>query len=150
MAFDPEAPIAALFARLSTLSGLKKKSRRFLHFDDVPQDQQPALIVVGTGGVPDSDAGLPMLGTTSTAMVAFYVREPEDTAAIPESALYDLVKRTRAALTPQNGETQPHPEWGTTLGGLVFSCVVRDYQLHQMAGEKQMAVTLKVEMFSAE
>jgi hypothetical protein len=157
MALDPEAVLAALFTRMSAIAGLTSsslKTRRFVHWDDVPPAQQPALLVWGKGGLGDRQFAAPTVWTLM-AEVVFYVREPNDKSLTVETTLHTLLKQVDAALLRQPGEVLIDEDPGTTLGTnasggpMVWRCFRRDHTLHRMSQE-QAAISMNIEMVAPE
>jgi hypothetical protein len=157
MAIDNEAILAALFARLSTVAILgtaSLKTRRYVHWDDVPAGNQPALLVLDRGGTADRQFATPTQWTL-VAEVIFYLREPNDKTLTVETDMHTALKQVDAALQRQPGEVLIDEDPGTTLGTnaaggpMVFRCFRRTYICHRMSQE-QAAVSMHIEMVAPE
>jgi len=148
--FDPELVHKALFDRLKTVAGLGScRQRRLVDFDQVPADRQPALIVTANGGRQVTESDYPALTWMLEAVVYLYVREPNDKSATAETTIFDLMKKIKAQLLPQVGESQPNTGQGTTLGGLVQSCMITSYVV-DLYGEGQTVTALRIQIETAE
>jgi hypothetical protein len=112
-----EAIYKALFERLSTIPGLNTKSRRLLHWDDVPAANQPALFVVQAGEVATRKKGVPATWTLRVE-VYLYVQAGNDRDATPATVLNDLLDAVEASLVPEPGVG------AQTLGGLCRDCAI--------------------------
>lgn len=140
---------AALFARLKgSITGLKTSTRRYLDFAKLAQTQQPALSVYAFEGRGGRAPPMPTKWKQH-AMIVFYVRIPTDPAATVESALFDLIEQAENALDRQPGETGMGDDYGTTLGGLVWQCLLSDWHFHHEGlGAGQAAASASVEMLA--
>ena len=110
-----EAIYAALFAKLSAISGLKKSSRRLLHWSDVSPADQPALFMARGSEQIQQVTGQPSR-VTLEAKVYVYAHVTDPNAA-PSTAINGLLDQITAAVAPGQG-----PQNKQTLGGLVEHC----------------------------
>lgn len=109
-----EAIYSALFARLSSLPGVKTASRKLKLWNDVPAGEQPAIFQAQKNEIGQARQGLPTLWTLSLD-VYVYVKSPGKT--VPATVLNPLLDAITDALKPDN------PIQNTqTLGGLVAHC----------------------------
>jgi hypothetical protein len=157
MAIDFEAIQAALLTRLSGIAGLTSsslKTRRYVHWDDVPAEHQPALIVLGVSGLADRQFAAPTVWHLRAGAL-FYLRESNDKSLTVETDMYALLKQVDAALQRQPGEILIDEDPGTTLGTnaaggpMVWRCFRRDHTLHRM-NQEQAAVSMFIEMVAPE
>jgi hypothetical protein len=132
---DLDAIQQALSDRLhAKVSGLKFQTRRYLTFDQIPAEKQPAMIVAFEEGNNDRVAGMPSKWPLS-AYVIFYVREPNDKSKTSETTIFDLLKQTDAALARQPTELYGD-DLSTTLGGLVWHCWISRVEVFTGPGEQ--------------
>lgn len=147
-----EAIMQALYDRLRTsVKNLGFTSRAFLSFDDIPQSEQPALLVVEYkgGAIRNANPGLPPVWSQH-AMVILLVRDsaPSRNQTV-ETALHAMIGQVETALARQSNESSSLPDsYGTTLGGVVMRCWVTDYEIHHGAGAGQAAASVTVEMLA--
>lgn len=111
-----ETIFAALFERLSSTPGLVTKSRRLVHWADVPAVQQPALYLAKGAEVISQQTGQPSV-VTMRATVWVYAMEKDPDAA-PSTILNGLLDGIQAAVAPSGDPTKNKQ----TLGGLVHHC----------------------------
>lgn len=157
MTFDWDQIQAALFTQLRTLLGvnIKFSARRYMDFDQIEPENQPAMLVVATKDTEQHTVeGMPARHHLRS-LVVLYVLDPDptDTAATPETTVFALVKRVKDALALQPGES-PSPESlglpTTTLGGLVRYVKSVDTAIHHGAGGGQAAATIVLEMLAVD
>lgn len=115
MAFVRETIYSALWARVSSVSGLKTASRRLKHFADVPKGKQPALFQVEVGEEPLPQRGLPTKWTLK-ADLYLYVHSANDET--PSSTIFNpILDAIVAVLDPPNAVSPVQ-----TLDGNVSRC----------------------------
>jgi hypothetical protein len=139
---------AALLARLVSALGsnIKSSTRYFVNFNEIPPEKQPALAVVCNGAMAHRDAGLPAKWTQQ-ARVVLYARTTNEQTATPETLFFSLIEIVETALQRQPAELgSMTDDFGTTLGGLVWSCHITDLHIHHGLGEGQSAASLTIEM----
>jgi hypothetical protein len=149
MAIPRESIQVALLNRLKAIPGFKTSTRKLKHYDDVPAENQPALIVTASGGMADRASDYPMLTHEIAALVYIYVREPDDDATLAETTIHGFLDKIEDALEPQNGETGSNRGQGTNLGGLVQSCFLKGYSIDVFGGG-QTVTAVRIEMVAAE
>lgn len=104
---------AALFAKLATVPGLVTSSRKLLHWNDVPSEQQPALFQAQKGETHTTRTGTPAKVLLELD-VYVYVRTAGD--ASPSTKLNAVLDGIMSALSPNpiNGRCVldvPGVEW---------------------------------------
>lgn len=105
------APVyAALMAQLATAAGFVTKSAVLRHWNDVAEQECPALFLAMAGETPRyaTPASVWAEAWTLTPKVFVYVRTP---GAVAQTALATALDALRAALLPPQGEARQ------TLGG---------------------------------
>lgn len=112
MAINREPIYAALFSLLGGSAGYVTKSRRLLHWTDVPPEQQPALFLAQRNELAATERGKP---TRWTLNVDVYVYARTDGSNPPGPIINPLLDAIDAALAPNVDGVQ-------TLGGLVHWC----------------------------
>lgn len=131
MGFNREACFVALFDRLSVLEDFKFTSRVFQSWDDTPPPQCPAMFMVKDREreIPAAQ-GMPPL-VTLTARLVLYVRNDEGRLVPPSTQINNLLDAIDGALKrkPEEGPVananflnNPPSTWGTSLGGLCYTC----------------------------
>lgn len=115
MAVDREAIYVALAAKLSAIEGVKKLHRRYLDFEQVPE--QPCILLVGGEQVANAQRGLPTIWTIN-ATVVVYAKASSDPNAPPGSVLNPLLTAIEEALEPLPGME------ANTLGGACVNAVI--------------------------
>lgn len=113
-----EAIYAALFARLSSIAGLKTKSRILKHWNDVPVEQRPALFMSQAGESPQTQTGE---ASRWLLMVDVYVYVQTDGTNPPGSVLNPILDAIEAVfpLHPITGKhtfDAPGVEWARIEG----------------------------------
>jgi hypothetical protein len=131
MPINREACFAALFQRLQAVPGFKFTSRVFQSWDDTMPPQCPAMFMVKDFERTVAAAqGMPPLFVL-TARVVMYARNDEGRLVPPSTQLNDLLDGIDAAIkrTPEEGPVaganflnNPPGTWGTSLGGLCYTC----------------------------
>jgi hypothetical protein len=111
-----ETIYAALFAKVSAISGLVTASRRLRHWSDVKSSEQPALFQIQKTEDPTQKRGLPTVWNLD-ADLYLYVHSGKDHSAIPSTQLNRFLDAIEAALAPTDPVTNAQ-----TLGGLVSHC----------------------------
>ena len=109
---------AALFAKLAAIPGFKTASRRFKHFGDVAQPDQPALFVIQRRESATTVPGQPTVWLLKVD-VLIYVNTGQDKSVAPASILNPLLDAVVAALAPDPITNK------CTLGGLVQHAVIQ-------------------------
>lgn len=109
-----EQIMAALWAKVSNITGIKTSSRRLLHWDDIAPADQPALFMAQGPQVATLTRGFPLKWLLH-ANLHLYVNSGENPNLSPAPALNTLLDAIEAALAPGAGAYQ-------TLGGLVHDC----------------------------
>ena len=113
---NSEAIYQALFDRLSCIEGIKTKSRRLKHFNNVPPDVRPALFVTQGN---QTEAPVKGLDAKVELEAELYIYIHESDPAIPPSVqLNQLIDQVRAKLSPDHPDICEYQ----TLGGLVEHC----------------------------
>lgn len=138
----------ALLARLvsSLGSNIKSSTRYYVDFAKLPPERQPALAVIAVAATGKRQPGLPATWMQQ-AMVVLYVRTTNEDVATPETLLFSLIELVETSLQRQPAEVgSMTDDFGTTLGGLVWSCHITDLHIHHGLGEGQAAASLTVEM----
>lgn len=115
MSIDRESIYQALFAKLSAIDGLKTKSRKLKHWNDVGPAQQPALFVAHKNEHTQPKQGMPPIKTL-TVDVYVYVKTTGN--QIPSTVLSKYLAAVDDVLKP---DTAPFIN-KCTLGGLVEHC----------------------------
>jgi len=140
-----EAIMAALFARLQTVSQFETTGRRVQFWSDVPA--QPALFLRHVkDDYPPRPEGIPAL-VTMHAEAWIYSRAGEDPHAVPETALNQLVDAVEAALAPDVIVPNFSIENVQTLGGLVEHCWIEDEVLFDPGDiDKQAKAVIPIAM----
>lgn len=144
--FSHDAPYQALFERLQQkVTGIEYFTRRADHWDTV--EKAPALLLEATEERALNEPDQPprwLLGARVTvdALLA-------DKNASPETQLHELAGRIRAALRRDvltEGRPVSADEYGTTLGGLVYSCrvVAVDPQQGVVTGRATLYVDIEM------
>ena len=113
---DFEPIYSALWTRLSGIAGLKTKTRRLLHWADVPTSQRPALFMAQASQIPTQQRGLPVIWQCNVD-VYLYINTPSP--EIPAIELNEYLGKIRAALAPDSLNDNV-----CTLGGLVHNCYI--------------------------
>lgn len=129
MALSTETLYAALFSRLKArVTGAKRFTRRLIGWDQIPKEQQPAVMVVAEYARADAADGLP---TTWRVGATAYVVTPPDVARkdadAAETTLTGVVDQIIAALEADANETGPRhypDQTETTLGGVCHRAYV--------------------------
>lgn len=104
---------AALFALLASSAGYVTTSRRLLHWNDVPREQQPSLFMAQRNETAVTERGNP---TQWTLSVDVYIYARTDGGLAPGPIINPLIDAIEAALVPNPMEN------AQTLGGLVHYC----------------------------
>src|SRR5574343_1112736 len=110
-----EAIYSALYARLQTVTAIKKFSRRLKGWSDVPAAEQPALFMVQADEQPDNNEGRPTIWTLNVD-VYVYTNIGKDTTGTPSVQMNSLLDAIEAAVASDL------PGFPQTLGGLVSHC----------------------------
>lgn len=103
---------AAIFAKISSLTGIKTASRFLKHWSDVPVADQPAVFQSQTGEEPKQQRGLPAVWTLNVNIYV-YVNTGGDTTRTPSTVLNGIIDQIEAAFPPEPTEGVQ------TLGDLV-------------------------------
>lgn len=106
-----EAIYSALFDKIKVITGLKKVSRKLLHWNDVPPSEQPALFQIQIGETPIQTKGFP---TVWEMNVKLYLYVNSQTG-YPSLLLNQYIDKIEEALKPNSQGFQE-------LGGLVSHC----------------------------
>lgn len=137
-----EPIIAALFAKLSSLSGFNTTLRTFLHYSDVAPADQPALILVQRR---ESVSGVPGLNRVHemSCDALIYANTRGDNSIVPASIINGLVDAVEQALAPDPISNKQ------TLGGLVQHAWIEgeietDEGLLQQQGYALVPIRIKV------
>ncbi|MEY2668533.1 MAG: hypothetical protein RJA59_1171 [Pseudomonadota bacterium] len=112
-----ETITAALWTRISGISGVRTAERRLRHFSEVSPSEMPAIFL----GVDNATANQERGRKASWDLkFSVYVYCHEAAAIGPSSALNTIVDAIDAALQITSAEFKPGQTFGpTTLGGLV-------------------------------
>lgn len=146
-ALDRDAIMAALFQRLQDrmAGSVKDFTRRLTSYHNTPL--LPALVLLSARHNATTDPGMPPIWRMS-AEVMIYLETLEADQS-PETRLNALVNELEAALERQPDE--PRTVWGgdehgTSLGGLVSSCVVTSVELDQgvEGGQAEAVITIAI------
>lgn len=113
-----EAIYSALFTRLSSIAGLKTKSRILKHWNDVPAEQRPALFMSQANQIPSTKTGEP---TKWILPVNVHIYVQTDGSTPPGSVLNPILDAIEAAfpLHPITGKhtfDAPGVEWARIDG----------------------------------
>ena len=139
---------AALLARMKSLGIFKIATRKWIDSGKLAPNQQPAIGVHSIGGQATfGPAGTPAKWKQTAALV-IYARESTGSDTPVETDLFALIAQVETGLARQTNESTMNDANGTTLGGLVWSCHLVNYQLHEGAGEGQAVASLMVEMIA--
>ena len=112
-----ETIYAALFATLSAVAGFVTTSRRLKHWDDVPQQQQPALFLSQhTETLTTSPGGDRHWQFSLIALI--YVHTQADKTIAPTTLLNPIIDSVVAALLPDAITKR------NTLGGVVMDAQI--------------------------
>lgn len=106
-----ESIYSALFDKVKTIAGLKTASRKLLHWNDVPINEQPALFQIQISETPTQEKGFP---TVWELNVKFYLYVNSQTG-YPSLLLNQYIDKIEEALKPNSQGFQE-------LGGLVSHC----------------------------
>lgn len=118
MRVDREAIYEALFAKLSGIEGLKTKSRKLKHWNDVPSSAQPALFMAHKSEHTDPSNPTRGIPPKKTLNVDVYVYVNTSGNQTPSTVLNEYLQKIDDALLPDTP-----PQTGLcTLGGLVHHC----------------------------
>jgi hypothetical protein len=109
-----ETVYAALFAKISGLSGIKTASRRLRHWTDVSSAEQPAAFLAQISESPEQSRGMPTKWKLK-ANIYLYCNSGSDPNASPSTELNGLIDAIEAALVADY-----------TLGGLCSHCWITD------------------------
>ena len=101
--------MAALFAKLSSISGVVTASRVLQHLSQVPAQNQPALFLCPQKQSAKRVRGLPAVWTIDVAVYLYVTRS--DDSVVPDTQMNALLDAIELALMPSGGEVQ-------SLGGL--------------------------------
>ncbi len=126
-----EKVFVALFDRLAAVEGFKFTSRVAESWDDVPPSQSPAMFMVKDfeRTLPYAQ-GMPPLFVL-TARLVMYARNDQGRLVPPSTQINNLLDGVDAAIkrTPEEGPlaganflNNPPGTWGTSLGGLCYTC----------------------------
>jgi hypothetical protein len=110
-----ETIYAALFAKLSAISGLNRSSRVIPNFNDIPSGDCPALVMEQGVEVPSFVRGVPSKWTLRVNVYIF--AHSNDILVAPQTILNALKDKVEAALS---SDVLSNTE--CTLGGLVSHC----------------------------
>jgi hypothetical protein len=145
MTTDKETVYAALFSRLSMMTGMNTKSRRVKHYDEVPQIEQPSMMMEQTNVEIAVKPGSPSKQTIR-ANVVLYAFDDSETGPMP--AINGLVKQVEDLMKQQPGETTP---WKTTtLSGSVYSAQVTSIDFSGGNVGTQGVAVVGIEMLTAQ
>lgn len=111
-----EAIFSALFALVGSIAGIKTKSRRMKHWDDVNAPDCPALFMAQKGQNARRQTRQPPIWEFDVDLVV-YVKTDGNHAAVPSTALNNVLDSIENVFTSSN-LTDPRQ----TLGGLVYDC----------------------------
>lgn len=137
---DREAIYTALFALVSTTTGIKTASRRLKVWTEVPQGEQPALFMTQIG---ESAETLTNQRTRWFMRVELYLyATTKDTSQSPASVLNPIIDAIVNKIQPLNQEKQ-------TLGGLVEYCrIAGQLQTDEGVLGDQAVVIIPIEMLA--
>jgi hypothetical protein len=113
-----EGIYAALFSKFDGITGIPTKSRRLMHWIDVPAVQQPALFQAQKSEIVVQSRGLPPKWQLDLDLY-LYVHAGDDPGSVPTTVLNPLIDAIEAALAPDNVKDGQNV---LTLGGLVSHC----------------------------
>lgn len=109
-----EAIYAALFAKVSALSGIVSSSRILLHYNDVPARDQPSIYQTQISETPIQQKGMPAKWSLKVQL-HLYVNRGGDHTIIPSQVINTMIDNLETVLKPDISGFQ-------TLGGLVSHC----------------------------
>jgi hypothetical protein len=166
MAINREAIFAKLFARLETivdptLAGgklLRFATRVYQGWDEVAPSQCPAaLLLKGDETRPRRIQGLPPI-VSLMASIVLYAKNDEERQVPASTQLNELITAIEALLERQPGElpstgavfpNNPDGSYGTTLGGLCFSCqIAGTVQTFEGVLDQDSAVIIPIEILT--
>lgn len=105
-----EPIIAALFAKLSAISGVNLSGRVLRHYNELHPSDQPALFLAPRAQTATRKRGFPTVWTIDVSVYVYVKRAGNDT--VPDTQMNTILDAIEAALNPAGGvEVQ-------TLGGL--------------------------------
>lgn len=146
-ALDRDAILQALFARLENeLAGdVKTFTRRLEVYANTPR--LPALLLISESHQAQTDLGMPPIWRMSAEVDIYLETLEADTS--PETRLNAIVQKLEEALERDPAEARPAwggDERGTSLGGLVSSCVVTRVDISQgtESGQGEAVVMLSI------
>lgn len=137
MPANREPCFAALFARIEALTEgdaptLKFASRALRSWDDTPPSECPAAYLTKGPESVDDRRGLPPIWSLEADLI-IYAKNDEGRNTVPSiqinallDAIEEMLQRTPTegpadgAIFPNN----PDMMWGTTLGGLCYTCTI--------------------------
>lgn len=141
---DFEPIYAALWAKVSAVTGLKTYSRKMKHWADVSAKQQPALFMIQTGETPEQVRGMPTKWRLK-AELYLYVTPSEGKTIIPSQVMNPILGLIRAALGPDNVMVNT-----CTLGGLVSHCWISgEIEVYDGVLGDQAVAMIPVEVMTA-
>lgn len=125
---------AALFAKVTGLTGIKTASRILKHWDDVVPEDQPAIFQTQINESPEQRKGIPVKWTLR-AQLHVYANRGSDHSVIPSQTINGLIDQIEAALKPDYEGFQ-------TLGGLVSHCwIAGQIQTSEgLLGDQEVAI----------
>lgn len=133
MAANREACFVALTTRLEAIEDFELVSRTVRSWDDVGPGECPAGFLVKASESVDARGGMAPPIWTLEADFVIYCKNREGRATVPSTQLNALLTAVESALQRQPTEP-PNPDaifannpdmmWGTTLGGLCYTCAI--------------------------
>lgn len=145
---DENKIMQALHDRLKSGMKVAHSARRLPPVDQTPSEQFPAMFVSAIAGRDGSPIGLPSRWTIGALVYVLAKAAPAGQKdAVPEAPLFALFDQAKAALARQEDEVFQLDAYGTTLGGLVWSCRITDFHIHD-EWEPQAAMSFTVEMIA--
>lgn len=127
MSVDREAIFTVLFARLQTIPGIVTCSRKWKPWEQCT-GEQPAIFLISGNEHAKGQRDLPTVWTLRPT-IYIYCRNDADPTVSGDVALHVLLQAVencfeRQPTEPMSGGPFTPPSIGTTLGGLVSSCVI--------------------------
>ena len=129
-----ETIYAALFTKLSSMSGIVTKSRILVHWDEVSTRDQPALYQTQISETPIQTKGMPTKWNLK-AQIHLYANRGGDHKAIPSQTINTMIDNIESILKPDSNGFQ-------TLGGLVSHCWISGTILTSegLLGDQEVAI----------
>lgn len=130
MSLNRERLFSTLYDRLSAIPDFAFKSRLFKTYDDLPIDNQPALIMCKGQEQIITAKGMPPIWKLDGSLY-IYCRNDFDTNVSPSIQLNNIIQKVEECFERKPNEIQSvyaqytnDLDFTTTLGGLCVSCTI--------------------------